>query len=187
MSIHGRFQSTDHIQRHGYSIWSLATNNHKHANIVVPLVLSAVFLLTGCVSDKMDEKNVLVSYQQLLAERSYQQRVNIDGKDPNKPLGLLRQVPSKAGNIPDVEIITDPNTGQQNATLTIEQVLARTLANSPEIRVVSFDPSIAKQDITRAAAEFDVTAFGDLNFENEDNPPNSIYQSGQSDELLRPA
>jgi outer membrane protein len=182
MSIQGRFQSTDHIQRRGYSIWSLTLNAHKHANIIVPLVLSAVFLLAGCVSDKMDEKTVLVSYQQLLAERSYHNRVNMDGKDPNKPLGLLQPVPSTAGNIPDVEIITDPNTGRQKVTLTIEQVLARTLANSPEIRVVSFDPSIAKQDITRAAAEFDVTAFGDLNFENEDNPPNSIYQSGQSDE-----
>ena len=182
MSIQGRFQSTHHIQRRIYSIWSLALYAHKHMKIIVTLVLSVVFLLAGCVSDKTDEKTVLVSYQQLLAERSYQQRANMDGKDPNNPLGLLRPAPSPTGNIPDVEITTDPNTGQQNVTLTIEQVLARTLANSPEIRVVSFDPSIAKQDITKAAAEFDVTAFGDLNIENQDNPPNSIYQSGQSEE-----
>ncbi len=182
MSIHGRFQGYGRIQRCFYSIWHVKLNAEKHTNIIILQIISIAVFLAGCVSDKMDEKSVLVSYQQILAERSYQLRIDTEGKDPNKPLGLLQPVPSTTGNIPDVEIITDPNTGQQNVTLTIEQVLARTLANSPEIRVVSFDPSIAKQDITRAAAEFDFTAFGDLSLENEDNPQNSIYQSGQSDE-----
>ncbi|MFH1882132.1 MAG: TolC family protein, partial [Planctomycetota bacterium] len=68
--------------------------------------------------------------------------------------------------------------------LTIEQAIVRALANSPEIRIVSFDPSIAKQDITKEAAEFDVTAFGRMNFEQDDNPINSIFQSGQSDVRL---
>jgi len=182
MSIQGRFQSTYYILQPIESIRSIVFAADKHTSFIVPLFFSAVFLLAGCVSDKMDDKSVLVSYQQILAEQGYQQRVDTEGKDLTKPLGLLRPVSSTASNITDVEIITDPNTGQQNVALTIEQALARTLSNSPEIRVVSFDPSISKQDITRAASEFDVTAFGDLNFENEDNPPNSIYQSGQSDE-----
>ena len=97
MSIQGRFQSTHQIQRRIYSIWSLALYAHKHMKIIVTLVLSVVFLLAGCVSDKTDEKTVLVSYQQLLAERSYQQRANMDGKDPNNPLGLLRPAPSPTG------------------------------------------------------------------------------------------
>ena len=182
MSIQGRFQSTYYILQPIESIRSIVFAADKHTSFIVPLFFSAVFLLAGCVSDKMDDKSVLVSYQQILAEQGYQQRVDTEGKDLTKPLGLLRPVSSTASNITDVEIITDPNTGRQNVALTIEQALARTLSNSPEIRVVSFDPSISKQDITRAASEFDVTAFGDLNFENEDNPPNSIYQSGQSDE-----
>jgi len=182
MSIQGRFQSTYYILQPIESIRSIVFAADKHTNFIVSLVFSAVFLLAGCVSDKMDEKSVIVSYQQILAERGPQQRVDTEGKNLTKPLGLLRPISPTERDITDVEITTDPNTGQQNVALTIEQALARTLANSPEIRVVSFDPSISKQDITRAASEFDVTAFGDLNFENEDNPPNSIYQSGQSDE-----
>jgi len=81
----------------------------------------------------------------------------------------------------DLEIVTDPNTGQRIIALTIEQAVARMLANSPEIRVVSFDPSIAKLDVTRAASQFDFTAFGRVNYEEEDSPPNSIFQPGQSD------
>ena len=155
---------------------------YKHAVFIILLVFFTVLLSNGCVSDKTGEKSILLSYQQILAERGYQQRVDTAGNDKSKPLGLLQPVPSTADNIPEVEITTDPNTGRQKVSLTIEQALARTLANSPEIRVVSFDPSIAKQDITKAAAEFDVTTFGDLNLENDDNPPNSIYQAGQSDE-----
>ena len=49
---------------------------------------------------------------------------------------------------------------------------------------MSFDPSIAKQDITKAAAEFDVTTFGRTNFEQDDNPVSSIFQPGQSDARL---
>jgi len=182
MSVQGRPRNNVFIRKYYLSKKSGITDIKNNTGLVVMLVFPAFFLLAGCVSDKMDDKSVLVSYQQILAERSYQQRINTEGKDPNNPLGLLQPDPSTTRNIPDVEIITDPNTGQQHVPLLIEQVLARTLANSPEIRVVSFDPSIAKQDITRAASEFDVAAFGDLNFENEDNPQNSIYQSGQSDE-----
>jgi outer membrane protein TolC len=97
-------------------------------------------------------------------------------------LGILKPVPSDAEAIKPVEIVTDPNTGRSRVALTIEEAIARTLANSPEISVVSYDPSIAGQDITRAASEFDVTAFGRLNFEQQDNPPNSIFQPGQSDD-----
>jgi outer membrane protein len=182
MSIQGRFQSSGFIRKSTGSIRSDVFETNSKKNLIVILIFTAIFLLTGCVSDKTDEKSVIVSYQQVLAERGPQQRVDAEGKDSNVSLGLLRPVSTRAGTIPDVEIIIDPNSGQHNVPLTIEQAIARTLANSPEIRVVSFDPSIAKQDITRAAAEFDVTAFGDLNFENEDNPQNSIYQSGQSDE-----
>ncbi len=83
--------------------------------------------------------------------------------------------------ISDINIVTDPDTNKKTVSLTVEQAIARTLANSPEIRVVSFDPSIARQDITKTAAEFDVTAFGRLNYEDEANPPNSIFQPGESD------
>ncbi|MHC4558431.1 MAG: TolC family protein [Planctomycetota bacterium] len=153
----------------------------KYWNLIVLFVFSGIFQLVGCVSDEADEQSVLTSYQKTLSDQGPQQRVDTEGRDSVEPLGLLKPVPSPTVAIPDVEIVTDPNTGEKTVNLTIEEAIARTLANSPEIRVVSFDPSIVKQDITRAASEFDVTAFGQLNYEQEDNPPNSIFQPGQSD------
>jgi len=131
--------------------------------------------------NKADEPGDLTSYQQTLAEQGPQERADTEGRDTLKPLGLLKPAPGREDTMPYIEIVTDPNTGKRSVSLTIEQAVARTLANSPEIRVVSFDPSIAKQDITKAASEFDITAFGRMNYEDEDNPPNSIFQPGESD------
>jgi outer membrane protein len=150
------------------------------SSVFCPL-FSIVCLLAmpGCVSDEVDDQSVLASYQQTLADRGPQQRA-----DPLRPLALLRPIPAPDGIPPELEVVIDPNTGRKIFELTIEQAIVRALANSPEIRVVSFDPSIAKQDITKEAAEFDVTAFGRMNFEQDDNPVNSIFQSGQSDTRL---
>jgi outer membrane protein TolC len=170
----------------------------------VVLFLLITFQLAGCVSDKVDERGNVASYQEMLADQGPQKRADTRGHDPHQPLNLLKPVPSATGSVvggrkppkpsnlrkpvptqdaarPDVEFTTDPVTGVKSVDLTIEQAVARTLANSPEIRVVSFDPSIARQDITKAASEFDMTAFWNLNYEDEDNPPNSIFQPGESE------
>lgn len=153
----------------------------KNRDFITILLFSAIFQSAGCVSDKTDEQSVLTSYQQTIANQGPQQRVDTEGRDPNQPLGLLEPIPSPTRAMSDIKTVTDPNTGKKTVSLTIEQAIARTLANSPEIRVVSFDPSIARQDITKTAAEFDLTAFGSYNYEDEANPPNSIFQPGESD------
>jgi outer membrane protein TolC len=149
------------------------------------LILLAVFILAqiaGCVSDKVGDDSVLTSYQQGLVDKGPQQRIDTEGKDPMNPLGLLSPAPETAP--PKLEVTTDPDTGRQIYSLAIEEAVARTLANSPEIRIVSFDPSIARQEITKAAAEFDVIAFGRVNYEKEDNPVNSALESSQSNTRL---
>ena len=155
------------------------------SSIFCPL-FSVVCLLAmlGCVSDEVDDKGIITSYQQTLAEQGPQQRADTEGKDSLRPLDLLRPTPAPEGILSEVEIVTDPNTGRKIIELTIEQAIVRSLANSPEIRVVSFDPSIAKQDITKEAAEFDITAFGRMNYEQDDNPVSSTFQPGQSDVRL---
>jgi outer membrane protein len=151
----------------------------KNGNLIVLFAVLLTVQLAGCVSDEIDEQGVLASYQQALSDKGPQQRA-----DPLQSLALLKPVPTPDGIADEVDIVIDPNTGRKIIALTIEQAIVRALANSPEIRVVSFDPSIAKQDITKAAAEFDVTAFGRVNYEQDDNPVNSIFQSGQSDVRL---
>ena len=163
-----------------YACYSLPVKR----SLAVLLVILLVAQLAGCVSDEVDDKGIITSYQQTLAEQGPQQRADTEGKDSLNPLDLLRPTPTPEGILSKVEIVTDPNTGRKIIDLTIEHAIVRALANSPEIRVVSFDPSIAKQDITKAAAEFDVTAFGRTNFEQDDNPVNSIFQPGQSDARL---
>ena len=182
----------------------------RNKSFITLLLFLTIFQLAGCVSDKVEEQGILTSYQQALAEQGPQQRVDTAGKKPYQPLGLLEPVSPPtvisdpntgqktvlgsgvappgllkaevtAPAIPGINITTDPNTGKKTVFLTVEQAIARTLANSPEIRVVSFDPSIARQDITKAAAEFDLTFFGSYNYEDESNPPNSIFQPGESD------
>jgi len=146
------------------------------------MVICLMVALGGCVSDQTEGEDFLVSYQQTLSEQGPQKR--LDSQDPCDPLGLLRPIQPVERPIPEIQIVPDPNTGRNTANLTIEQAIIRTLANSPEIRVVSFDPSIAKQEITKAAAEFDPTVFGRGNYQQGDNPVNSIYVPGQSDTRL---
>jgi len=173
----------DGRQEDGRLVLSLSSLVSRSSSLV--LSVFCILCLSGCVSDKVGDRSIspgLRSYQRTLAEKGPQQRSDPDGRDVPEPLGILKPVASGTDVIGPVEIVTDPDTGRSRIALTIEEAIARTLANSPEIRVVSFDPSIAEQDITRAASEFDVTAFGRLNFEQQDNPSNSIFQPGQSDD-----
>ena len=152
----------------------------KIGTIVVTAIL-VIISVAGCVSDKVNDQGVFTSYQQRLANQGPQERIDTKGENQQHPLYLLRPDPEQEPALPNIKIVTDPNTGKKTVLLTIEQAIARTLTNSPEIRVVSFDPSIARQEVTQAASEFDITAFGSVNLEQEDNPVNSIFQAGQSD------
>ena len=154
----------------------------KIVNMKTILLIFMLFLFTGCVSDKVGDESIVTSYQQSLADQGPQQRVDTEGQDLENPLAILKPTPEKP--LTELEVVKDTVSGKEVVNLTIEQAIVRALAESPEIRVVSFDPSIAKQEITKAAAEFDPSAFGRLNFEQEDNPINSIYQPGQSDVRL---
>ncbi len=74
---------------------------------------------------------------------------------------------------------TDPNSGQKTVSLTLEQAITQTLANSPDIRVVSFDPEIARQDIKKAAADFDPVEFEQMSWDKQDSPPTAISSPGR--------
>jgi len=114
-------------------------------------------------------------------ERIIEEPEDTEEQDPPQPPDRSEPVTPAVIVPPEIEVVADPVTGSKSVELTVEQAVARTLANSPEIRVVSFDPPIAKQDITRAASEFDMTAFGSLNYNDEDNPANSIFESFESE------
>jgi outer membrane protein TolC len=150
-----------------------------HILVVVPFLLCQ---LSGCVSDKVAEKGNLDSYQRMLANLGPQQREDTEGNSPVDPSGLLRPVPEPTFSfLQGIEVSSDPNSGKKTLSLSIDKAVVMALANSPEIRVVSFDPAIARQEITKAAADFDFTVFNQLNFEQQDSPTNSAFQSGQAE------
>jgi outer membrane protein TolC len=141
-----------------------------------------LLLTSGCVSDKVNDRGKLAAYQRRLAARGPQARQ--DANDPNAPLGLLTPVDTARKAVPDLKIDVDPNTGRKVAPLSLDEAIARSLSNSPEIRVVSFDPEIARHEVTKEVGGFDPAAFSRINYEDQDAPPQSSFQAGQAENRL---
>ncbi len=147
-------------------------------------LIGCLVLAGGCVSDTVGDGSKVSTYQKRLAGSGPQQRLDAQEPPSFDPLRVLKPVETPQEAVPSLEVTVDPNTGEKIATLTIEQAVVRALANSPEIQVVSFDPEIARQDVTKAAGDFDPTAFSRVNYEDLDNPRNSYFEPGQSETRL---
>jgi len=140
--------------------------------VLLANLLFAAVILPGCISAEVGQEGMISSYQRELADKGPLKRRGDEGLD------LLRQQEEDVFTPLKTDI--DPNTGRKVLNLSVKEALVRSLSNNPEIRVVAFDPSIAAEDITKAVAEFDPTAFGSYNYEKEDNPADSIFLGGQS-------
>ena len=138
----------------------------------------------GCVSDGVRDGSLVATYQRRLAEAGPQPRLDAGKVSEEDSLDLLTPAQTGEPPAPDLKIAVDPNTGEEIALLTVEQAITLSLANSPEIRVVSFDPEIARQDVTAAAGVFDPTVFSRINYEDQDSPQNSIFEPGQAETRL---
>jgi outer membrane protein TolC len=137
------------------------------------LLLVLLLQLTGCVSDNVKEDGTISSYQKEVVEKSPQPR------DSNEGLESLR--PSPEPDVLKLDITRDEATGKNIVRLSLDDAVKRALVSSPEISIVSYDPSIAKEDVVKAVADFDPALYGRLNYEEKDDPPDSIFQGGQAD------
>ncbi len=137
--------------------------------------LVALMLMSSCVSDTVNTGGVVAPYQEALVENSPQERTATDGLEQIRPVADPR--------FPVLE--AEENTsGDRVVHLSIKDAVMRALVNSPEIAVFSFDPSIAREGIGIAAAEFDVTAFGQYGYDKQDYLANDISESGRSHSSL---
>jgi outer membrane protein TolC len=118
----------------------------------------------------------IVPYQSALVKEGPIHRQGTEGLD------IL--TPSDDPSLPRLNTVVDPNTGRHTVNLSIPEALTLALSNNPQIRVVSFDPSIAKYDMTKALSEFDPTIFGEYSYDKEDNPTDSVYLVGQQSSRL---
>lgn len=141
----------------------------NHTRLYVLLIPAILVQITGCVSDRVKDHETLNSYQQTLVQKGPQKRAGTDGLDSLKP--------KKEITLPELEITEDVNTGREIVKLTLEQAITRALASNPQVRAMSFEPEISKEQITKAAAEFDYTAFGNINYTKDDKPNNSLTDS----------
>ena len=64
--------------------------------------------------------------------------------------------------------------------LSLDQAILRALANSLDIRVVSYDPAIAREDMVRAAAAFDYTLFGATDIIHAENKQANTFSGSIS-------
>ncbi len=125
--------------------------------------------LIGCLQPQSLEPTELNRYQQQMVQQGPKSARVDDGK-----ASML--LPAKSDLLPDPKVIPDPQTGRSRIPLSLNDAIMRTLANSPEIRVVSYDPAIARETVAQAAAEFDVTAFAGFTYERGETEVDSLYQ-----------
>lgn len=137
------------------------------------LLLCWAGLFTGCASDEVSEQGMIADYQHIVSEKGAQQREAEEG------LGML--LPEPTPTIAALEVVEDPNSEELAVNLSIEQALVRVFSNNSEIRIVSFDPSIAREEVSKAAGRFDVSFFGQANSERTDSPNNSSIIADQKD------
>jgi len=136
------------------------------------LLLILLIQITGCVSESVKEDGIIGSYQKEVVDKSPQPR------DSNEGLESLR--PSPEPDVFKLNVTKDEATGKNIVKLSLDDAMKRALVSSPEISIVSYDPSIAKEDIVKAVADFDPALFGRLNYEKQDDPADSIFLGGQA-------
>ncbi len=140
------------------------------------LLLILLLQLTGCVSDSVNEDGIIGSYQKEVVENSPQPRESNEG--------LKSLLPSPEADVLKLDITKDEATGKNIVNLSIDDAVKRAIVSSPEISIVSYDPSIAKEDIVKAAADFDPALFGRADYDQQDDPANSTSMGGQADNRL---
>ena len=128
-------------------------------------------LLGGCVYPEPMGATVVSRYQEDLA-RHPQSRVD----DPNSTSLLA---PPVNNLMPPLKIVKDA--AGTHVYLSLDETVMRALANNLDIRVVSYDPEISREEIIKAAAEFDYSLLANYNHQNNENEVNSNFGGGQQD------
>jgi len=90
---------------------------------------------------------------------------------------LLKPSPGTTG--PQLDMRQDPQTQRTQVPLTLQQAVMRAIANNLDVRIVSFDPAIARQEILQAAAAFDYVVFADYLYKKDDMQTSGPYGGGE--------
>lgn len=148
-------------------------SNRRKTYLYIPLLLIGITAICGCLNERIIENDFVADYQESLVKKGPQERVS--------ELGTESLQPVLEPQLPELEIVSNPNKELTAIKLSLDEALVRTLANSPDIKIVSYDPAISSEEIIKAMADFDPTAFGRMDYQEDDNPTNSVGIGGPSD------
>jgi len=129
-------------------------------------------LIGGCVSAGRIDSDLIGRYQRSVLRGSPQRRAGAEGLD------ALRPTAGATG--PRLKVVTDPAGKTDTIPLTLAEAVRRALMSNTDIRVVSFDPAISREQMIQAAAAFDVAVFGAISHARVDHPTASTFLSGKS-------
>ena len=121
---------------------------------IVISLLPAMVAITGCVRPGRIDPDVVDRYCRTMAARSEQRRT------ADKGLDLLRRTDDDKTSWPVLKV-DKSKAAEPRVELSLDQAVMLSLANNPDIAVVSFDPAISRQQTIQAAAAFDYTVFAE--------------------------
>jgi len=132
--------------------------------LLTTLLLAAAFAGCALRSEQIDPE-ILNRYQEAMARRSSMHRDRKDSK-------LLQ--PTEAVPLGALDSKTDPKSGKTTIRLSLDDAIRRALANNLDIRVVSFDPAISREELIQAEAVFDAVVFGSYTYSDQEARMNNV-------------
>ncbi len=122
-------------------------NPWAYYGLLVGLV--CVFV-SGCVSPGQIDENLVTRYQKSVLSRSPQERAGTEGLDILRPA---------ADESMKYKFVKDKLTDADGVQLSLDEAVRLAVSNSLDIRVVSFEPAISREQMVQAAAVFDWVVF----------------------------
>ncbi|MFP4104724.1 MAG: TolC family protein [Phycisphaerae bacterium] len=135
------------------------------------IALVLLVFVAGCVDPGELSMDTLNKYQRSLWRRGPQDRVAGEG------LAFLE--PADDPKLPELKIHKRAEQ-RPYVKLDLDSAILRTLWHNLDIRVISYDPAIARQDMIRAASAFDVLLNAGFSYTNTNRQPNSVI-GGESE------
>ncbi len=115
-------------------------------------LVASLLVLSSCVDPDEFDQSVVKRYQEARALQGPQARESTTG------LGFLEPAPPTGPRLK----VTQGTDGKAQINLSLDEAIMRCLANSLDIKVVSYDPETTRQQMIEAAAAFDYILFGSV-------------------------
>ena len=137
----------------------------EHRKGYLGLLAGLTLALSGCIRPGLDGSKLIQMYQKAMAKQAPQKRAGETGLDSLMPLT----------DAPALKTAKDAATGKTMVLLSLDEAIQRGVANNQHIKVISFDPAIAREQVVQAAAEFDWIIRGGYMYDKADRMTDTSF------------